>query len=104
MRPESGFRFAPSCPVNQKSDNGVTIVWHDVIFKCFSRCFVSLVNFSYWSKFHINIIASSKVMRIFFYKGLTRNPEIRYNPSKFCLIFENWGGVRDTTYGTNFSN
>ena len=33
------------------------------VFKC---CFVSLVNFSYWSKFHINIITGSGVMTILF--------------------------------------
>ena len=39
--------------------------------------FVSLVMFNYWSKFHVNIITGFEVMTIFFYKGLTRNPEIR---------------------------
>ena len=29
---------------------------YDVIVKCFWRCFVSLVKFSCWSKFHVNII------------------------------------------------
>ena len=45
----------------------------------FWRRFVSLVKFSYWSKFHVNIIntiAVSAVVTIFFYKGLTRNLEI----------------------------
>ena len=39
--------------------------------------FVSLVKFNYWSKFHVNIITGFEIMTIFFYKGLTRNPEIR---------------------------
>ena len=42
--------------------------------------FAFLVKFSYWSKFHVNIITGSGVMPIFFYKGLTRNPEIRNTP------------------------
>ena len=44
------------------------------------RCFASLVKFSYWSKFHLNIITGSGVMTIYFYKGLTRNPEIGNTP------------------------
>ena len=46
----------------------------------FWRCFVTCVNFSYWSKFHVNIIAGSRLMTILFYKGLKRNVEIGNNP------------------------
>ena len=42
----------------------------------FWRWFVSLVKFSYWFKFHVNIIAGSRVMTISFYKRLARNPKI----------------------------
>ena len=42
--------------------------------------FVALVKFSYWSKFHVNIITGSGVMTISFYKGLTRNSEIGKTP------------------------
>ena len=42
----------------------------------FWRCFVSLVNFSYWPKFNANVITGSGVMTIYFYKTLTRNLEI----------------------------
>ena len=59
-----------------KNDNDVTVCWNDVIVNFFSCSFVSLVKFSYWSMFHVNIITGSSVMTIFFYKGLTRNPEI----------------------------
>ena len=62
-----------------ENDNDITIYWHDVIVN-FLCCFVSLVNFSYWSKFHVIIITGSGVMAIYFYKGLTRNLEIRYTP------------------------
>ena len=37
---------------------------------------VPLVQLSYWSKFHVNITTGSGITAIFFYKGLTRNPEI----------------------------
>ena len=66
--------------VNWKNDTDVTIFRRDVIVKLFWRCFVSLVKFSYWSKFHINIITGSGVMTIFFYKGVTRHSEIRNTP------------------------
>ena len=46
--------------------------------------FVSLVKFSYWSKFHFSIITGPGVVKISFYKGLTRNLEIR-NTSVWVL-------------------
>ena len=54
--------------------------WHDVIGKFIWRCFISLVKHSYWSRFHVNIITVSGVMRIFFHKWLTRNPETENTP------------------------
>ena len=63
----------PDCSkfaVNDKNENDITICQYDVIIKA------SLIKFSYWSKFHVSIITGSGVMTIFFYKGLTRNPEI----------------------------
>ena len=96
----SGIRL-PDCSKlakNPKNDNDVTIFRHDVNVKCFWRCFVFLVKFSYWSMFHVNIIASSGIMTIFFYKALIRNPEIENTPV--------WrlGRVRDTKSSSNFSN
>ena len=84
--------------INRKNDNDVTICRH------FWRYFVSLVKFRNWSKFHVNIITGSGVMIIFFYKGLTRNPEIG-NIS--IWVFPNiWkmGQVRDTKFGRDVSN
>ena len=46
----------------------------------FGIVYVSLVNFSYWSKFHVNIITGSGVMTIYFYKGLARNSRNREYP------------------------
>ena len=75
---------------NPKNGNDITILWHDVKVKYFWRCFVFLVKFSSWSKFHVNIITGSGIMTIFFYKGLTRNPEIGNTPSQFCPISGDW--------------
>ena len=76
---------------NPKNDNDVTIFRHDVNVKFFWRCFVSLVKFSYWSKFHVNIITGSGIMTIFFYKGLTRIWKSKIPPSEFCPISGDWG-------------
>ena len=64
------------------------------------RCFLSLVTFSYWSKFHVNIITGSGIMTILFYKGLTRNPEIGNTP--VCVLPNIWrlGRAMDTTFDT----
>ena len=59
-----GMRF-PDCSkfdINWKSNNYFTICRHDLIVKDFWRCFVSLVKFSYSSKFYVNIIGGSEVM------------------------------------------
>ena len=68
IRPPDYSKYAK----NPKNDNDVTISRHDAIVKMFWRYFVSLVKFSYWSKFHFNILTGSGIMTIFFYKGLTR--------------------------------
>ena len=71
----------------------------------FLSCRVSLVKFSYWSWFNVNIMTSSGAMIIFIYKGLTRNLEIG-NPLvwvSFAQYLE-LGRVRDTKFGTNVSN
>ena len=47
---------------NPKNGNDVTAFRHDVIVKFFQGCFVFLVKFSYWSKFHVNI--SSLVLEL----------------------------------------
>ena len=102
----SGIR-PPDCSKlakNPKNDNDVTIFRHDVIVKFFWRCFVSLVKFSYWSKFHVNIITGSGIMTIFFYKGLTRNPEI--GNTLVWVLSNIWrlGRVMNTKFGANVSN
>ena len=80
--------------LNRKNDNDITICCHDVIVKLFRRCFVSLVKFSY----------CSGVMKIFFYKGLTRNLEIGNTPVWVLLNIWSLGQVRNTKFGTEVSN
>ena len=104
MRPESNFRISHRLVINRKNDSDVTIFEHDVIAKFLWRCFVFLVTFSYWWKFHVSIITGSGVMTIYFYKGLTRNPENGNTPA---WVFPNiWrlGQVMDTKFGTDVTN
>ena len=89
--------------INWKNGNDVTIFWNDVIVKFFWRCFVSLVKFSYWTKFDVNIITGSGVMTIFFYRGFTRNLEIWNTPIWVLPNISRLGQVRDTKLGTNVS-
>ena len=101
MRPESSFWIAPKWQF--WSNLEVTIYWHDVIADFFWLCVVSLVSFSYWSKFEVNIITGSGIMTIFFYKGLTGNPEIGNTPVWFLPNIWRLGQVRDTKFGTKVS-
>ena len=64
----------------KKKKNNVTISQHGVTVIFFDIDFFSLVKFSYWSKFHFNIITGSGVMTILFNKGLTRNLLIGNTP------------------------
>ena len=103
LSPESSLRTAPNWPKIRKIT--MTSQFSDMTStSIFWRCFVSLVKFSYWSKIHVNIITVSGIMTIFFYKGLTRNPEIG-NTSVWVLP-NIWRLVRvmDTKFGTNVSN
>ena len=81
---------------SQISDmTSLSIFWHFL---------VSLVKFSYWSKFHVSIITGSGVMTISFYKGLTRNPEIGNTPVWVLLNIWRLGRDTDTKFGMNVSN
>ena len=66
-------------------------------------CFVFLVKFSYWSKFHVNIITGSGIMTIFFYKGLTRNQEIGNTLVSVLPNIWRLGRLIDTKFGMNVS-
>ena len=102
----SGIRL-PDCSkfaINRKNGNNVIIFRHGLIVKLFWRSFVSFVKFSCRSKFHVYIFTGSGVMTIFFYKRLTRKPEIGNTP---VLVLPNiWTleQVRNTKFGKNVSN
>ena len=100
MRPPDCSKFAK----NPKNDNNVTIFQHDVKINFVLICFISLVKFSYWSKSHINAITCSGIMTIFFYKRLTRYPEIGNTPVWVLPNIWRLGRVMDTKFGTNVSN
>ena len=65
---------------------------------------VSLLKFSYWSKFHVNIMTGSGVSTIFVYKWLTRNLKIRNTHIWVLTNIWRLGRVRDTAFGKNVSN
>ena len=99
----SGIRL-PDCfklAINWKNINDVTTCPYDVIIYFFWLRFVFPVEFSYWSKFHVNIITDSGVMTVFFYKWLTGNPEIR-NPSVW--VFPNILQVKNIKSGAYVSH
>ena len=68
------------------------------------RCHVSLVKFSYWSKFHVNIVTGCGVTTIFVCNGLTRDPETGNTPVSVFPNIWRLGQVKDTKNGTNLSN
>ena len=90
--------------VNWKDGNDVTIFWPGVIVKFSWHYFTSLVNFSYCSKFHVNMTTGSWVMTISFYKGLTRNSGNRKTPVWVLPNIWRLGWVRNTKFGTNICN
>ena len=102
--PETRLRIAPNWPRIEKvtmTPHFSEIISLSIFFWC---CFVSFVKFRYGSKFHVIVISGSRIMTIFFYKGLTRNPEIRNTP---VWVFHNiWrlGRVMDTKICTNVCN
>ena len=113
MHPESLFRIAPNWPkiekmtMTSKFSDMMSSLW---FFFFFWRCFISLVKFSNWSKFHVNMKLGSGSgfvlvlnLSVFFYKGLTRNLEIGNN--LVWVLFHIWrlGWVRDTKFGTDVS-
>ena len=85
MRPESSSRMA----INRKIDNDVKFADMTSLSNFFWRCFVSLVNFSYWSKYHVNIITVSGVTTIFLRDWLEIR-KLEIPPSKFYPIYGDW--------------
>ena len=77
---------------------------HNLVVNFFRCCFVSLVNFSYYTKFHVNITTGSGVMTISFYKRLTRIPEIGNTAVWVLPIIWRRGRVRNFKSGKNVYN
>ena len=79
----SGIRL-PNCSKSEKRQWRHNLpIWrfaYTTLSIIFDVVFVSFVNFSYWYKFHRNIVIGFGVMTIYFYKGLTRNPNIGNTP------------------------
>ena len=98
------LRNCSKLAINWENSNYVTICQHALIVNFFWRCCVSFANYSYWSKFHVNIIIGSGFRTILVYKGSARNSEIRNNPFYVLSIIWWLGQVRDTKLGTNASN
>ena len=59
----------------------VNIFWH---------CRFFLVNFSYWSKFHVNIIVVLELWQISFIRDWPEIWKSEIPPSDFCLISGDW--------------
>ena len=73
-------------------------------FQFFWRFFVCFVKFIHWSKFHVSIITGSGIMTIYFYKGLTRNPEIENTPVWVLRNIWRVEQIMDAKFGPNISN
>ena len=87
--------------INLKKENSFPTCRHRHIFCC---NIVFLAKFNYWFKSHESIMTSSRVMTIFVYKRLTRNPEIKYNSA---WVFSNTsilGQISDSKFFTNVCN
>ena len=63
---------------------------HMTLSSFFWHCFVFILKFSYWSRFHVNI--------------MTRNPEIRNTVVRVFYNIFRVGEVRETKVGKNVSN
>ena len=65
---------------------------------------MSLVNVSYCSKFHVNIITGSRVMTIFLYKELTRNSKIGNTHAWVLPKIWGLGQAKNCKFCTNVFN
>ena len=83
--------------------------WHHNFSTWYHRQFfwtlsVFLVNFSYWSKVHVNFMTGSRIMTIFLYKGLTKNPKVGNAPVWVLPNIWRLRQVWDIKLGSNVSN
>ena len=71
---------APDCSrstIKWKNDDD-TIICQHIIIKYFWHCHISLVRFSYWSKFHVSIMTGSGVVTFFVYEGNRKYPHLSF--------------------------
>ena len=82
---------------------GAIFFQYDVIVNFFWRFRISLITFSYWSKFQGNIGTGSGVKKIFIYQDWPgiRKSEVYPPVLPNILRLEQ---IRDTKFGTNVSN
>ena len=73
---------------NWKNNNDAT-TWRHNLTNIFLRCCVLSVKFSYWSKFHVNVITGSRVMTIFIDKDSQEIQKLEIPLSEFCPISGN---------------
>ena len=100
--PESGLLTAPNLPKIRKVT--MTPQFSDMTSSQIFFDAVSLVKFSYWSKIQVNIITSSGIMTVFFYKRFTRNPDIGNTPVWVLPNISRLEQAIDTNIATNVSN
>ena len=60
----------------------------------FWRCFVFLVEFSYLSKFHVNMIMVQELWQFVFIRDWPKIQKLEISPSEFCPISGDWGEKR----------
>ena len=94
---ESGFQIAPNWPCEKMT---MTSQFANMTS---SSNFFNIILYC-WSQFYVKIITGSGVMTIFFYKGLTRNLQIRYTLVWVLPNIWRLGQVRDTKFGKNVPN
>ena len=97
MRLESGFGIV----LNWLPIEKMTMTWQFfqvTSSSIFWRCRAFLIKFSYYSQFHVNVIAGSGVITTFVYKGLNKNPEISNTPLWVLYNICRLGRVRDTKW------
>ena len=100
---EFGFHIAPNWRKLEKWQWRYNLLaWHHR--QIFLKLFCFSAQFSYWSKFPVNNITGSGVTTIYFYKRLTRNPEIINTSVWVFPMIWRVGQVRDTKFGADNSS
>ena len=92
---------------NQKSDNDITICWHEYHRHFFFFFFnVFLVKFNYRSKFHAKSLLVLELWQFLFIRDWLEIQKLEMLPSEFSPITGDWGnlGIPNLTQMKNVSN